>query len=82
MKTAKEILHCVVPYAVTCAAMYLMGSFLAASWDVSQWDRTDRAFCAICAVVFGTMLLMRLDLGKNDEAAQRSYLGLDKAPQA
>ena len=81
MKTAKEILHCVVPYVVTCAAMYLVGAFLAASLDVSEWERADRAFCAICAVVFGTMLLIRLDLGRSNEAAQRSYLGLDKAPQ-
>lgn len=81
MKTAKEILHCVVPYVVTCLAMYLVGAFVAASWSVTEWERTDRAFFAICALVAGTMLLIRLDLGKTNEATERSYLGLDKAPQ-
>ena len=82
MKQLKEIAYCVAPYVVTCAAMYLVGAFLSASWDVAEWERTDRAFCAICAVVFGTMLLIRLDLGRSNEAAQHSYSGLDKAPQA
>lgn len=82
MRQAKDIAHCVAPYVVTCAVMYLIGAFLSASWDVSEWERVDRAFCAICACVFGTMLLIRLDLGKKNETAQRSYLGLDKAPQA
>jgi hypothetical protein len=82
MKQLKEIAYCVAPYVVTCAAMYLVGAFLSASWDVAEWERTDRAFCAICAAVFGTMLLIRLDLGKSNETAQHSYLGLDKAPQA
>jgi len=67
MKSLKEIAYCVAPYVVTCAAMYLVGSFLSASWDVSEWDRTDRAFCAICACVFGSMLLIRLDLGRKYE---------------
>lgn len=82
MREAKDIAHCVVPYIVTSAMMYLIGAFLSASLDVSMWERADRAFCAICAVVFGTMLLIRLDIGRSDEAAQRSYLGLDKAPEA
>lgn len=82
MKTAKEILHCVVPYIVSCGVMYLIGAFVSASLDVSEWERIDRAFFAICALVSGTMLLVRLDLGRNNEATQRSYLGLDKAPQA
>lgn len=67
MKSLKEIAYCVAPYVVTCAVMYLVGSFLSASWDVSEWERADRAFCAICATVFGTMLLIRLDLGRKYE---------------
>ncbi len=82
MKQAKEIVFCVAPYVVSCIVMYLVGSFLAASWNVAEWERADRAFCAICACVAGTMLLIRLDLGRSNEAAQRSYSGLDKAPQA
>ncbi len=82
MKQLKEIAYCVAPYAVTCAAMYLVGAFLSASLDVAEWERADRAFCAICACVFGSMLLIRLDLGRKNEAAQHSYSGLDKAPKA
>ena len=82
MKQLKEIAYCVAPYVVSCIAMYMVGAFLSASWDVAEWERSDRAFCAICACVFGSMLLIRLDEGKKRETAQHSYLGLDKAPQA
>ncbi len=82
MKQLKEIAYCVAPYVVSCIAMYMVGAFLSASWDIAEWERSDRAFCAISAAVFGTMLLIRLDLGRSNEAAQHSYSGLDKAPQA
>jgi hypothetical protein len=64
MKALKEIAFVVTPYIVVSAMMYLMGSFLAASWNPDEWARADRAFCLISAWVFGSMLLIRLTLGR------------------
>ena len=64
MKTLKEILFCITPFAVTAGAMYLLGSFVAASWDVTVWERSDRAFFGIVAVLFGWALMLRLDHGR------------------
>ena len=51
MKEIKEIVFCVAPFMVTAATMYLLGSFVAASWDVALWDRSDRAFFGIVAEI-------------------------------
>jgi hypothetical protein len=67
MKTLKEILFCITPFFVTAAAMYLVGSFVAASWDVAMWERSDRAFFGITAIVFGFSLLFRLDYGRKHD---------------
>jgi hypothetical protein len=60
MKYLREIAFIVTPYIVVSAVMYLMGSFLSASWSPDEWERSDRAFCLITAWVFGSMLLIRL----------------------
>jgi len=52
---------------VPSCAMYLLGSFVAASWDVAMWERSDRAFFGITAVVFGFSLLFRLDYGRKHD---------------
>ena len=62
MRTIKEIVFIITPFVVSSAVMYLMGAFLSASWSPDMWERTDRAFCVICAAVFGFMLLIRLQL--------------------
>ncbi len=67
MREIKEIVFCVVPFVVTAATMYLLGSFVSASWDVAVWERSDRAFFGITAVVFGFALLHRLDYGRKYE---------------
>ena len=66
MKTLKEIVFCITPFVVTAATMYLLGSFVCASWDVSVWERSDRAFFGITAVVFGFALMIRLDHGRKE----------------
>lgn len=70
MREIKEIVFCVVPFIVTAATMYLLGSFVCASWDVALWDRSDRAFFGITAVVFGFALLFRLDHGRKYDLPQ------------
>ena len=65
MKSLKEILFCVTPFVVTAAAMYLLGAFVCASWDVAVWERSDRAFFCLSAVIFGFMLMSRLDYGRD-----------------
>jgi hypothetical protein len=64
MREIKEIVFCVTPFVVTAATMYLLGAFVCASWDVAEWERSDRAFFGITAVVFGFSLLFRLDYGR------------------
>lgn len=70
MKTLKEILFCITPFVVTAATMYLLGSFVCASWDVAMWERSDRAFFGITAVVFGFALMLRLDHGRKEYGLQ------------
>lgn len=65
MRELKEIVFCVTPFVVTAAMMYLLGSFVSASWDVTFWERSDRAFFGIMSVVFGFSLLHRLNHGRN-----------------
>jgi hypothetical protein len=50
----------VLPFAVTTAASYLLGSLINASFDLTQWPKDDRIFIAILAVTFGAMLYIRL----------------------
>ena len=64
MKTVKEIVFCATPFVVTALMVYLLGSFVCASWNVAEWERSDRAFFGITSVVFGFVLLVRLDLGR------------------
>jgi len=64
MKHLKEIAFVITPYIVVSALVYLMGAFLSASWNPELWERTDRAFCIVTAWVFGSMLLIRLTLGR------------------
>ena len=64
MKALKEIVFVVTPYIVVSAVMYLMGSFLSASWNPEDWERVDRMFCIISAWVFGSMLLIRLTVAR------------------
>lgn len=67
MKSLKEIVFCITPFAAMALAMYLLGAFVAASWDSSAWDRSDRAFFGIMSLVFGGALFCRLDYGRKYE---------------
>jgi len=67
MKYLREIGFIVTPFFVVSAMMYLMGSFLSASWNPESWTRADRAFCLITAWVFGAMLLIRLTHGRKHD---------------
>ena len=64
MREIKEMVFCVAPFVVTMAVMYLLGSFVSASWDVVEWERTDRVFFGFMSIVFGGALLHRLDYGR------------------
>jgi hypothetical protein len=64
MREIKEIVFCVTPFAVTAAVVYLLGAFVCASWDVAMWERADRMFFGIVAVLFGWALMLRLDHGR------------------
>ena len=61
MKTTKEIIGIVVPFAVTCAVMYLLGAFVSASWNPQDWTWMARFVSTIWGVSFGFMLLFRLN---------------------
>jgi len=67
MKTLKEIVFCITPFVVTAATMYLLGSFVCASWNVAEWERTDRMFFGLTTVLFGFALMLRLDYGRKYE---------------
>jgi hypothetical protein len=64
MKYVNEIIFVITPFFVVSFMLYLMGSFLSASWNPAEWTRTDRAFCLITAWVFGAMLMIRLAHGR------------------
>ncbi len=64
MKTLKEILFCITPFVVTAATMYLLGAFVCASWNVAEWERTDRMFFGLTTVLFGFALMLRFDHGR------------------
>lgn len=67
MREIKEMVFCVAPFMVTMAVMYLLGSFVSASWDVVEWERTDRVFFGFMSIVFGSALLHRLDYGRKHD---------------
>ncbi len=67
MREIKEIVFCITPFVVTAATMYLLGSFVCASWNVAEWERTDRMFFGLTTVLFGFALMLRLDYGRNYE---------------
>jgi hypothetical protein len=64
MDKAKQILLCVVPYIVAAGMLYPMAAIVGASWDAFAWERTDRVFFFICAVIAGTMLAFRINHGE------------------
>lgn len=66
MNHLKEIAFVITPYIVVSALVYLMGSFLSASMNPADWTRVDRMFCIITAWIFGSMLLIRLTLGRKN----------------
>ncbi len=60
MKTLKDIAFVVTPFIVACAVMYLIGSFVSASFNPQDWTWTSRFVCSVWGCVFGFMLLIRL----------------------
>lgn len=64
MKNFKEIATIIVPYVVTCAVMYLIGSFINASWSPQDWTWMSRFVSAVWGLVFGFMLMLRLNRGE------------------
>jgi hypothetical protein len=60
MKELKEVAVCVTPFIVSAVLLYPFMAIVGANFDPFMWERTDRMFYFICAVVFGVMLLGRL----------------------
>ena len=60
MNSLKEIAFVITPFIATCAVMYLIGSFVSASFNPQDWSWMARTVCAIWAMSFGFMLLIRI----------------------
>lgn len=66
MKVVKEIAVCVTPFMVTATMLYPFFAILGASTDPFVWDRADRGFYFICTIVFGFMLLTRVQYAREE----------------
>lgn len=60
MKSAKEILSCIIPFIVSALMTYPFMAIVGASFDPFVWERTDRMFYFIISASFGWMMLLRV----------------------
>ena len=56
-----RLLFVVMPFAVTYAIAYLIGAFVGASWDLTQWQENWRIVVALIGNVYGFALWGRLE---------------------
>lgn len=59
--TVEQSFKTVTPFAVATAAMYCIGSLVSASWNLIDWTAYLRIVVAVWSIVFGFMLLIRLE---------------------
>jgi VIT1/CCC1 family predicted Fe2+/Mn2+ transporter len=61
MRIAEYIFLTLVPFFVTFFVMYLIGSFVSVSTDITLWTMECRIVTALWGAAFGVALLLRLD---------------------
>jgi len=66
MKEAKEIVTCITPFIVAAMLVYPFMAIVGADFDPFMWERTDRMFYAICTVLFGWALFIRVDYARKE----------------
>lgn len=59
--TVEKSFQILMPFVFVTAAMYCVGSLVAASWNLAEWPANLRGLVAIWALVGGFMLLIRLE---------------------
>lgn len=45
--------HSIIAFCIICSIAYLLGCFIAVSFDISEWDRFLRTMMGVCGVLFG-----------------------------
>lgn len=68
MKSAKEILSCIVPFIVSALMVYPFMAIVGASFDPFLWERTDRMFYFLMSAAFGWMMLLRVQYVVKEQA--------------
>jgi membrane protein implicated in regulation of membrane protease activity len=61
MKYTSDILSILIPIFLSWLLFYLIGAFVSASWNVSEWTPQARIVCAIWSSVFAYALWYRLE---------------------
>lgn len=59
--TVEKSFQVLMPFVFATVAMYCLGSLGAASWNLSDWHTDLRALVVVWSLVFGFMLLIRLE---------------------
>ena len=62
MNEAVVIARTLVPFIVTCAVMYLVGSFISVGWDIATWTWELRVLMATFGITFGFALWLRMEI--------------------
>jgi hypothetical protein len=60
MNYAQEIARIFIPVAFAWGMTYLLGSFVSASWNLTEWEPKARIVCAIWGSVFGAVIWNKL----------------------
>jgi len=60
MKSAKEILTCIIPFIIAGVMVYPFMAIVGASFDPFLWERHDRMFYFLISASFGWMMLLRI----------------------
>lgn len=61
MKYLQGIASVLIPLAIGWTVMYMISSFINASWTITEWTAQSRIVCAIWSCVFSAMLWFRLE---------------------
>jgi nitrate/nitrite transporter NarK len=60
MKTLNIIWHSLVPFIVSFAVWYLVGSFMCVSLNPVDWTLNDREFTVLMGAIWGAALYYKL----------------------
>ena len=56
-----QIAMVIVPFIATCFVVYLIGSFVSASFKPEEWELPTRIVCSLWGMAFGFGLWMKLE---------------------